>query len=199
MATICVFCSSSERIDTRYVDLAGQVGSQIAARGHVVVSGGGCVSCMGALARSARAAGGRTVGVIPRALVDLEVADNDADPLVVTNDMRERKGEMDRRSDAFLCLPGGLGTLEELLEIWVARTLSMHDKPIVILDPDGVYAPLRQLVDGLAASGFARENAVDAVAWCSDVGNALDSLERALAAPRQPGRAPVEEFLEAEL
>src|SRR5215212_8611841 len=123
MASICVFCSSSERIHRRYLDLAAEVGSELARRGHALVSGGGSVSCMGAVARAARAGGAYTTGVIPRALLDKEVADGEADELVVTDTMRERKAEMDRRADAFLALPGGIGTLEELIEIWVARTL----------------------------------------------------------------------------
>lgn len=177
MAAICVFCSSSERIDPSYVELAAAVGTELARRGHTLVSGGGSVSCMGAVARAARAGGAHTVGVIPQALVDLEVADHDADDLVVTADMRERKGAMDSRADAFLTLPGGLGTLEELLEIWVSRTLAMHGKPVVVLDPDGVYDPLRAQVDLLVDRGFVRPAARDAVAWVGDVTSAFDALE----------------------
>lgn len=92
MAMICVYCASSEHIDARYVDLAAEVGAELARRGHGLVSGGGTVSCMGAVARAARAGGARTIGVIPQALVDMEIADRDADELVVTRDMRERKG-----------------------------------------------------------------------------------------------------------
>src|SRR5437764_3185739 len=121
MAAVCVFCASSERIPSHYVDLAAQVGAELARRGHTLITGGGSVSCMGAVARAARAGGARTVGVIPQALRDEEIADEDADELVVTPDMRTRKGEMDGRADAFLTLPGGIGTLEELMEIWVAR------------------------------------------------------------------------------
>src|SRR5579885_3155801 len=130
MATICVFCASSDRIDQSYVDLARDVGAELARRGHSLVSGGGSVSCMGAVARAARAGGAHTVGVIPDALTRTEIADHDADELVVTDDMRSRKGEMDRRADAFLALPGGIGTVEELMEIWVSRVLLMHDKPV---------------------------------------------------------------------
>jgi len=194
MAAICVFCASSERIAQQYVDLAAEVGAEIARRGHTLVTGGGSVSCMGAVARAARAGGGRTVGIIPEALLAWEVADEEADELVVTPDMRVRKGEMDRRADAFLTLPGGLGTLEELLEIWVARILRMHDKPVVVLDPDGVFAHLRAQIDQLVSSGFARPSVHDAIAWTTDVGEALDLLER------QPTVLPPmpDEMLEAE-
>jgi uncharacterized protein (TIGR00730 family) len=200
MAAICVFCSSSKRIDPSYVALAADVGTDLASRGHTLVSGGGSVSSMGALARAARAGGAQTIGVIPRVLVNMEVADHDADELVVTSDMRSRKGLMDERADAFLTLPGGLGTLEELLEIWVSRTLGMHGKPVVVLDPDGLYDPLRQQVDLLVDRGFVRPAARDTVQWVRDVGAAFDLIEAGL---RDPGPirsvAPAaEELLESE-
>jgi uncharacterized protein (TIGR00730 family) len=177
MTTICVYCASSERIDPRYIELATQVGTEIARRGYGLVSGGGSVSCMGAVARAVRAGGGHTTGVIPQALVDMEVADGDADELVVTRDLRERKGQMDNRSDGFLALPGGLGTLDEIFEIWVSRTLGMHDKPLVVLDPDGVFAMMRAQVDDLVLRGFARPAVRDAIRWATAVGEAFDLLE----------------------
>jgi uncharacterized protein (TIGR00730 family) len=200
MAAVCVFCASSERIARTHVELAAEVGAEIARRGHSLVSGGGRVSSMGAVARAVRAGGGSTIGVIPEALVDLEVADHDADELVVTPDMRTRKGEMDRRCDAFLCLPGGLGTLEELLEIWVSHTLGMHAKPVVVLDPDGVFAPLRAQVESLVDAGFVRPQASAAVRWATTAAEALDLVEAGLRAGAPP-RAVVpaaEDLLEYE-
>ncbi|WP_235037272.1 TIGR00730 family Rossman fold protein [Actinomadura sp. K4S16] len=192
---VCVFCSSSGKIDRRYVDLAAEVGAELARRGHSLVSGGAQVSCMGAVARAARAGGARTVGVIPEGLVSVEISDEDNDELVVTADMRTRKGEMDRRSDAFLILPGGIGTLEELFEVWTARVLAMHDKPVVILDPTGVYEPLRELMVGLTDQGFARPKIWDAIGWTSSVPEAFDLLERA-----QPRiEFSPEDYAEAEL
>jgi len=200
VAAVCVFCSSSGRIDPSYVELAAAVGTELARRGHSLVSGGGSVSCMGAVARAARAGGAHTVGVIPRVLLDLEVADDDADELLVTDDMRARKGLMDSRADAFLTLPGGLGTLEELLEIWVSRTLAMHAKPVVVLDPDGVFEPLQAQVDLLVEGGFVREGAQAAVTWVRDPGEAFDAIDAALAAPAEPVlTAAPDEVLEAEL
>ncbi|MEV0969104.1 TIGR00730 family Rossman fold protein [Microtetraspora glauca] len=175
---ICVFCSSSQKIDPKYVDLATEVGEEIARRGHGLVSGGAIVSCMGAVARATRRGGGRTVGVIPRVLVDIEIADTDSDELIVTDDMRQRKGLMDARSDAFLVLPGGIGTLEELFEIWTSRVLGMHEKPLVLLDPWGLYTPLRELVDGLYDQGFTRPGVFDAISWTADVQEAFDLLEK---------------------
>ena len=200
MARICVFCSSSERIHPAHVELAAEVGAEIAHRGHDLVSGGGRVSMMGAVARGVRAGGRHTLGVIPEALVGLEVADTDADDLVVTADMRERKGRMDAAADAFLALPGGLGTLEELLEVWVAGTLGMHAKPVVILDPTGVYAALHDLVDKLLVQGFVRPGAEAYAVWTSTVSGALDAVENGLGRiPTVPDAAEVsEELLEGE-
>jgi uncharacterized protein (TIGR00730 family) len=199
VAAVCVFCSSSNRIDPSYVELAAAVGTELAARGHSLVSGAGSVSCMGAVARAARAGGAFTLGVIPQVLLDLEVADRDADELLVTHDMRSRKGLMDARSDAFLTLPGGLGTLEELLEIWVSRTLAMHAKPLVVLDPDGVYDGLRTQVDLLVDREFVRPAARDAVVWVTDVGAAFDAIEAELAAGHAPTlTAAPDEVLEAD-
>ncbi len=172
----------------------------MARRGWTLVSGGGSVSCMGAVARAARAGGAHTVGVIPRALVELEVADHGADELVVTEDMRERKGEMDRRSDAFITLPGGIGTLEELLEIWVARSLRMHDKPVVVLDPWGDLQPLAELVAGLVKAGFVRDSAASQLVWTRSVDEAIAAVERGWAEAGSVGVAEPTpaEFLEAE-
>jgi hypothetical protein len=181
VARICVFCSSSERIHPAHLDLATRLGAEIARRGHDLVSGGGRVSMMGAVARAVRDGGGHTLGVIPHALVGMEVADTDADELVITADMRERKGRMDGAADAFIALPGGLGTLEELLEVWVSRTLVMHHKPVVVLDPTGVLAGLRDLVDKLVAQGFVRGPAATAALWTSSVEEALDAVEGDLA------------------
>ncbi|MFC4905739.1 TIGR00730 family Rossman fold protein [Actinomadura gamaensis] len=191
---VCVFCASSTRIDPRHVEFAEQVGAELARRGHTLVSGGGRISSMGAVARGARAGGARTIGVIPEALRDVEVSDEDSDELVITPDMRARKGEMDRRSDAFLVLPGGIGTLEELFEIWTSRTLGMHDKPLVVLDPDGVFAPLRQLAENLTELGFARPKIFDAIGWTADLHEAFDLLERT----RPHIEATPEDYVEAE-
>ena len=203
MARVCVFCASSTRIHPAHLELARELGAELARRGHDLVSGGGRVSMMGAVARAVRAGGRHTLGVIPAALVGLEVADDDADELVVTADMRERKGRMDAAADAFVALPGGLGTLEELLEVWVSRTLEMHHRPVVVLDPSGVLAGLADLVDKLVAQGFVRPAAASAAVWTTSVAEALDAVEAGLSGARGPyppaGAAQVaEELLEGE-
>lgn len=183
MARICVFCSSSTVIDERYVELATRVGAAMAERGHDLVSGGGRVSMMGAVAAAVRAGGQHTLGIIPQALMELEVADTGADELVVTADMRERKGRMDAAADAFLTLPGGLGTLEELTEVWTAAVLGMHAKPVVVLDPGGLFASLRDLVTTLENEQFMRRAAADIVVWATEVDEALDAIEAGLGDP----------------
>lgn len=199
LAAICVFCSSSEDIDSSFVDLAAAVGAEIGRRGHTLVSGGGRVSMMGAVARATRHAGGRTIGVIPAALRSLEVADELADELVVTATMRERKAEMEGRADGFLALPGGIGTLEELLEIWVARSLGFHSKPVVVLDPQGVFAPLRHQVALLHESGFLKSAALECCVFVSSAVEAFDFLDAAWVDPTRRVTAPeVSELLEAE-
>jgi uncharacterized protein (TIGR00730 family) len=170
---ICVYCSSSESIDASYLSLAEEVGTRLAADGHGLVSGGGRVSMMGTVARAARAGGAHTVGVIPAHLVPLEVADTDADELIVVDTMRERKQVMDERSDAFLALPGGLGTLEELFEVWTASSLGMHPKPVAVLDPDGFYDPLWSYLDALRARGFVRSAALDLLHRTTTVADAF--------------------------
>jgi hypothetical protein len=185
MAAICVYCASSERIDRSYVDQAAAVGTELARRGHSLVSGGGALSSMGAVARAARAGGAYTLGVIPRALLELEVGDQDADELLVVDDMRERKGLMDSRSDGFLALPGGLGTLEELTEVWTSRFLGMHTKPVVALDTDGLWAPLREQVAVMVQRGFVRAESVATLHWASSVEEAFDLLEQGIAHPER--------------
>lgn len=157
MPSVAVFCASSDDIDERYAVLAGEVGFAIARRGWTLVSGGGSVSCMGAVARAARAGGAHTIGVIPRALVELEVADHGADELVITDDMRERKGEMDRRSDAFLTLPGGIGTLEEIFEQWTWAQLGIHAKPCGFLNAGGYFDPLLAMIARMTSESFLSE------------------------------------------
>ena len=171
---VCVYCASGP-VEQRHLALAAEVGAGIAARGWTLVSGGGRVSMMGEVAKAARAAGGRSVGVIPRALVDMEVADEESDELLVVDTMRERKGLMDAHASAFLALPGGIGTCEELFEVWTSRYIGMHGKPVVLLDPEGHYKGLLDWVRGLVSDGFASQRALDALTVVTDVDAALEA------------------------
>ena len=170
---IAVFCASSPSIDQKYVDLAYDLGKAIAQAGDDLVSGGGYISAMGAVSRGAREAGGRTIGVIPQKLVDIEFADHDNHELHVVDSMRSRKGKIESISDAFIALPGGLGTLEELIEIWVGRYLSFHDKPVIVLDPFGLYQPLHDLIDHLEKENFVKPGQRELVHWAVSVEEAL--------------------------
>jgi uncharacterized protein (TIGR00730 family) len=181
MAAIGVFCASSSTLDQRWLDLATDTGREIGKRGHSLVSGGGRVGMMGALAEGARAGGAHTLGVIPQSLVDLEVADTASDELIVTADMGVRKNMMIDHSDAFLTLPGGLGTMDELFEVWTTATLDLHRKPIVLLDPDDFYAGLLGWLGRLAETEFVRREALARVTVVRGVPAALDTIEAALA------------------
>ena len=195
MAVICVYCASSTRIDPSYVELAAEVGREIGRRGHTLVSGGGSISSMGAVARGARETGAHTVGVIPASLLAVEIADNDSDELVVAPTMRERKREMDERADAFLVLAGGIGTFEELFEIWTARGLGWHDRPVVILDPHGLYDLLRRQIEALVEHRFMRREVADQAAWTGTVEEAFMALLQVRPTPT----ADAEEMLESDV
>ncbi|NMO02048.1 TIGR00730 family Rossman fold protein [Gordonia sp. TBRC 11910] len=173
MSAICVYCASGPVGDS-YLRLAADLGTALGDGGHTLVSGGGNVSMMGAVARATRAAGGQTVGVIPQALVDREVADTAADELIVTDTMRQRKALMDDRADGFITLPGGIGTLEELFETWTGGYLGMHDKPVVLLDAGGFYAPLLAWLDDLAERGFVSDRALNRLLIAATVAEALE-------------------------
>ena len=177
MAAIGVFCASSSTLEPKWLDLATETGREIAARGHSLVTGGGCVGMMGAVADGARAGGAHTLGVIPQSLVDLEVADVHSDELIVTADMGSRKNLLIERSDAFITLPGGLGTMDELFEVWTTATLDLHQKPIVLLDPEGFYDGLLAWLDQLAHTQFVREAALSKVTVVKSVPAALDHIE----------------------
>ena len=142
----------------------------------MLVSGGGRVGMMGAVAAAARAGGGYTLGVMPQSLVDREIADTASDELVVTDDMASRKNLMIEKADAFLTLPGGLGTLDELFEVWTTAMLDVHRKPVVLLDADGFYGGLIEWVRGLAPS-FVRSSALDLLVVADSVPAALDAIE----------------------
>jgi uncharacterized protein (TIGR00730 family) len=173
---VCVYCASGPT-HPDLLALAAELGEAIAERGWTLVWGGGNVSAMGALATAARTRGGWTVGVIPKKLVRREVADHDADELIVTDTMRERKQIMEDRADAFITLPGGIGTLEELFEAWTGGYLGMHNKPVVMLDPTGHFDGLRAWLYGLVDSGYVSQDALDRLVVVDEVGAALAACE----------------------
>ncbi len=153
---IGVFCASSTRVSTMYLELAEQVGVLMAQRGHTLIWGGGSVGMMGSVAQGAQRQGGRVVGIIPDFMAGTEVAYVGADELIVTRDMRQRKAEIEKRSDAFLVLPGGIGTLDEMFEMLTLRVLEQHQKPLVILNHQGFYDHLMRFFEHLFEAKFLR-------------------------------------------
>lgn len=179
--SICVYCASSNDIDTAYHGVAATLGREMAKRGHTLIYGGGGVGLMGVVARAVMAGGGRVEGVIPRALLEMEVGNTDCDELIVTDDMRSRKAEMDRRADAFVVLPGGFGTLEELFETITHRLLGYHDKPIVIVNDNGFYDPLVELMEHMYAHRFAREKSRRLYRVVNDVAATFGAMDEQMA------------------
>jgi uncharacterized protein (TIGR00730 family) len=169
---VCVYCASGPE-HPELLDLATELGEAIAERGWTLVWGGGRVSAMGAVASAARARGGRTVGVIPQILMRREVADTDADELIVSETMRDRKQAMEERADAFIVLPGGIGTLDELLDSWTTAYLGLHRKPVVLLDPFGHYEGLWGWLRGLLDSGYVSQAAMDRLVLVDKVSAAV--------------------------
>src|SRR4051794_37783216 len=158
---LCVYCSSSDRLDAKYYAMATELGRELVARGWGLVYGGGKTGLMGAVARAVKAEGGRVVGVIPEFMKARELAFDDADELVTVITMRERKLLMETRADAFVALPGGFGTLEEILEILTLRQLNVVKMPCVFLNQEGFYDDLIRLFEKMLADRFFKPSNFD--------------------------------------
>ncbi len=188
LSSLCVYTGASRGVDGVHRDAAARLGRLAAERGVRLVFGGGRVGLMGVLADAAIAAGGKITGVIPAHIEEREIAHQRVTDLIVVDSMHERKLKMFQLSDAFAVLPGGLGTLDETLEIITWRQLGLHDKPIVLVDNGGYWAPLRRLVDHVIATGFAGPDAkhlftvVDRV---DDIFDAIDGAEPPAAEARE--------------
>ena len=174
MRRLCVFTGSSPGAHPDYADAARELGGALAAEGIGLVYGGASVGTMGAVADAALAAGGRVTGVIPRSLVDREIAHPGLTDLRVVADLHERKATMAELSDAFLALPGGAGTLEELFEVYTWAQLGLHTKPIALLDVDGYYQPLLRMLDHMTEQGFLRREYRDMLIVGTDPSGVLD-------------------------
>jgi len=174
--SVCVYCGSRSGARPAYRALARALGTAIAARGWQLVYGGGRAGLMGEVADAALAGGGRVVGIIPESLMRLEVGHAGLAELHVVQTMHERKQAMAERSDAFVAMPGGIGTFEELFEVWTWRHLGYHQRPLALLEAEGYWAPLRAFLDHAVAEGFmdARQMAMLSVA--DDVEQLLDAL-----------------------
>lgn len=156
-ANICVYCASSTRVDRQYLDIAHETGRLIAKAGHTLVWGGGSVGLMGKVAQGVQEHGGKVVGVIPQFMIAKELAYKASDELIVTETMRQRKQAMEERSDFFIVLPGGFGTLEEFFEILTLRILDCHSKHIIVVNSMGFYDELLAFIEKLYQQRFASE------------------------------------------
>jgi uncharacterized protein (TIGR00730 family) len=154
MQSICVFCGANPGFDSKYTSLARQLGGLLARRGTRLVYGGGRVGLMGALADGALAGGGEVIGVMPQLLIDREVAHRGLTQLQVVTTMAQRKAVMGELADAFLTLPGGIGTLDEFFEAWTWTQLGLQRKPSGLLNADGYYDALLEFLDRSVAAGF---------------------------------------------
>ena len=157
LKSVCVFCGASPGARPIYHEAAAQLGRHIAERGLTLVYGGGAVGLMGVVADAALAAGGEVIGIIPQSLERAEIGHKGLTRLEVVDGMHARKARMAELADAFIALPGGLGTLEELFEVWTWGQLGYHAKPLDLLEVDGFYARLTDFLDHLVAERFVRE------------------------------------------
>ena len=174
---LCVFCGSKPGDNPAYAEAAAELGRKLAEQKIGLVYGGASVGLMGAIADATLQAGGDAIGVIPQSLIDKEIAHPDLTQMHVVSGMHERKALMADLSDGFIALPGGIGTLEELFEIWTWAQLGMHNKPCVLLNVAGYYNQLIGFLDQMTQAGYLKENSrsmlriasnpVEAIAACS--------------------------------
>jgi uncharacterized protein (TIGR00730 family) len=174
--SLCVYCGSRNGVAAPFVEAARSVGTWIGANGGQLVYGGGNNGLMGVVADATLLAGGRVVGVIPQALVEKEWAKHDCTELHIVDSMHERKRLMAERADAFVALAGGIGTLEELFEVWTWRQLGYHDKPVGILDTAGYFQPLLAFLRQSVEAGFMNEWQMDLVRVAREPAQLLPAL-----------------------
>ncbi len=184
--SVCVYCGSRPGDSPAFAEAARQVGRQIAGRGWRLVYGGGSNGLMGIVADAALEAGGAVTGVIPQSLMDREFGHPNLDELHVVDTMHDRKRLMAERADAFLALPGGIGTFEELFEVWTWKQLGYHDKPVGLLDVGGYYGPLRQFLASSRDRGFMSAEVHDLLCADDDPTRLLNRLKSLAASATAP-------------
>ena len=192
LRSVTLYCSSSRSLDPHFTVAARAAGEILAQRGITLVYGGGALGLMGEAARATKAAGGRVEGIITRKFLDLEQGWLGCDELVVVDTMRERKKLLIERADAFLVLPGGMGTFEEFFETLVGRQIGDHTKPIAVLDDHGYYLPLKALIEHSIDQKFAREAVREILHFGTDLNTLVDWLGTSA---RMPVHADPERFL----
>jgi len=175
--SLCVYCASSDRLDPKYAVAATLLGQEMARRGWGLVYGGGKVGLMGAVAKAVKASGGRVVGVIPEFMKVKELAFDEADEMHTVVTMRERKLLMETKADAFVALPGGWGTLEEIMEILTLRQLDVLRKPVVIFNQDGFYDELLKFFDRMIAEKFNKPSNLQLFTVAKTIDDVFKQLE----------------------
>ena len=173
---ICVYCGSKSGTSEVYVENAKKLGAALAKRGHGLVYGGGNIGLMGAVAEAAHGAGAKVTGVIPEALLSVETSGEMVGDTIVVKDMHERKATMAKLADAFVALPGGFGTLEELFEVATWKQLGFHAKPVVLLNVDGYYDGLISFFQNANAKGFLSDANKDIIRNGTDADEVLDLI-----------------------
>ena len=179
--SVCVYCGARPGKDPAYMEAASALGTSLATADMRLVYGAGDVGIMGAVARAAQGAGGDTFGVIPQHLLDWEVGKRDLSTFIVTETMHERKKVMVMNADAIVVLPGGAGSLDEFFEVLTWRQIGLHQKPIFLIDINGYWQPLAQLIDHVVAQGFAEESLKSFYQIVPDVPAAMQALSAARA------------------
>ncbi len=177
LKSLCVFCSSSDAVHQDHFEVAKELGLELCQRKITLIYGGATVGLMGTIARTVKENGGRVIGVIPESLRVKELAYQDADELIVTKDLRERKAIMDERAEGFLALPGGFGTLEETIEVLTLKQLQLHSKPIIFLNTQGFYDPLINLFEHIYQEKFAKPASRDLYYIAPDVTSIFTYLD----------------------
>ena len=180
LKSVCVYCGTGEGVDPAYLQAANGLGRQLAAEGLSLVYGGGSIGLMGAVARATLEGGGQVTGIIPRFLEEREVMMQSVSELIVTDDMHERKRTMFERADGFVALPGGIGTLEEVVEVLTWGQLGRHAKPVVLADIGGFWRPLIDLLAHMRAEGFIRPGFEIDYRIATTVEDILPALRRAV-------------------
>ncbi|MBR7796125.1 MAG: TIGR00730 family Rossman fold protein [Bacillota bacterium] len=178
MKRIAVFCGSSAGQDSVYIENAKQLGEAMAANNKTLVYGGAQVGCMGAVANAVLDQGGQAIGVIPQKLMDVEIAHEHLTELHVVETMHERKAKMADLADGFVALPGGAGTLEEWFEVFTWAQLGYHDKPIALLNVNGFYDPLIQMLDHTIDEGFMKKEYRDMIIVAEEPAALIDKMNR---------------------
>ncbi|MFJ3412695.1 LOG family protein [Pseudomonas protegens] len=177
LTSVCVFCGASTGANPLYREAAQALGRAIAERRLTLVYGGGAVGLMGIVADAALAAGGEVIGIIPQSLKDKEIGHRGLTRLEVVDGMHTRKARMAELSDAFIALPGGLGTLEELFEVWTWGQLGYHHKPLGLLEVNGFYEKLSGFLDHIVGEGFVRAPHRDMLQMSESPAGLLDALD----------------------